>query len=147
MEGGAWQVIGHGITKSLTWLRNFTFFLSISQTYLPKALSPSSVMQSRTILCNPMDYNPSGSSVHGIFPPRILEWVAISFPTPWLYPIKIESPKSNTNVTISPLCDLNPLISNLDSFHVGVLLCASYSVKIDNQFCLSHRKHDAFIKK
>ena len=30
-------------------------------------------------LCNPMDYNPPVSSVHGIFQARILEWVAISF--------------------------------------------------------------------
>ena len=33
---------------------------------------------SRVRLCNPMDYCPSGSSVHGIFKARILEWVAIS---------------------------------------------------------------------
>ena len=30
-------------------------------------------------LCKPMDYNPPGSSVFGIFEARILEWVAISF--------------------------------------------------------------------
>ena len=30
-------------------------------------------------LCNPMDYNPPGSSVRGILQSRILEWVAISF--------------------------------------------------------------------
>ena len=30
-------------------------------------------------LCDPMDYSPLGSSVHGIFPARILEWVTISF--------------------------------------------------------------------
>ena len=29
--------------------------------------------------CNPMDYSPPGSSVHGILQARILEWVAISF--------------------------------------------------------------------
>ena len=29
-------------------------------------------------LCHPMDYSPSGFSVHGIFQARILEWVAIS---------------------------------------------------------------------
>ena len=29
-------------------------------------------------LCNPMDWSPPGSSVHGIFQARILEWVAIS---------------------------------------------------------------------
>ena len=30
-------------------------------------------------LCNAMDYSPPGSSVHGIFPARILECVATSF--------------------------------------------------------------------
>ena len=30
------------------------------------------------ILCNPMDCNPPGSSVHGILQARILEWVAMS---------------------------------------------------------------------
>ena len=30
-------------------------------------------------LCNPMDYSLLGSSVHGIFQARVLEWVAISF--------------------------------------------------------------------
>ena len=29
--------------------------------------------------CDPMDYNPLGSLVHGILQARILEWVAISF--------------------------------------------------------------------
>ena len=38
-----------------------------------------SVTQSCPILCNPMDYSPPGSSVHGILQARILEWVAISF--------------------------------------------------------------------
>ena len=28
-------------------------------------------------LCNTMDYNPAGSSVHGILQARILEWVAV----------------------------------------------------------------------
>ena len=32
-----------------------------------------------SILCNPMDYSPPHSSVHGISQARILEWVAISF--------------------------------------------------------------------
>ena len=30
-------------------------------------------------LCDPMDYNPPGSSVYGILQARILEWVAIPF--------------------------------------------------------------------
>ena len=30
-------------------------------------------------LCNPMDCSLPGSSIHGIFQARILDWVAISF--------------------------------------------------------------------
>ena len=37
-------------------------------------------VQSRLTLCDPIDYSPPGSSVHGIFQARILEWVTISFP-------------------------------------------------------------------
>ena len=37
------------------------------------------VAQSCPTLCNPMDYNPPGSSVHGILKTRTLEWVAIPF--------------------------------------------------------------------
>ena len=36
------------------------------------------VAQSCLTLCDPMDYSPPGSSVHGILQARVLEWVAIS---------------------------------------------------------------------
>ena len=39
----------------------------------------SEVTQSCPTLCNPMDCSLPGSSLHGIFQTRILEWVAISF--------------------------------------------------------------------
>ena len=38
-----------------------------------------SVTQLCLTLCDPMDYSPPGSSVHGNFCARILEWVAISY--------------------------------------------------------------------
>ena len=41
--------------------------------------SESEVAQSCLSLCDPMDYNLPGFSVHGIFQARVLEWVAISF--------------------------------------------------------------------
>ena len=47
--------------------------------------------QSCLTLCKPVDCNPSGSSVHGIFQARILEWVPISssrgsfWPRDWTY--------------------------------------------------------------
>ena len=37
-----------------------------------------SCVQSCPTLCNPMDYSPPGSLVHGISQARILKWVAIS---------------------------------------------------------------------
>ena len=37
------------------------------------------VTQLYLTLCDPMDHNPPGSSVHGISQARILEWVVISF--------------------------------------------------------------------
>ena len=42
-----------------------------------------SVTQSGPTLCDPMNYSPPGSSVHGIFQTRILEWIAISFSRGW----------------------------------------------------------------
>ena len=39
----------------------------------------SEVAQSCPILCDPMDCNLTGSSIHGIFLARILEWVAMPF--------------------------------------------------------------------
>ena len=41
--------------------------------------SESEVAQSCLTLCDPMDCSLSGSSVHGIFQARLLEWIAISF--------------------------------------------------------------------
>ena len=39
----------------------------------------SEVTPSCPTLCDPMDYSLQGSSVHGIFQARVLEWVAVSF--------------------------------------------------------------------
>ena len=39
-------------------------------------------LQSCLTVCDPMDYSLPGSSIHGIFQARILEWVAISFSFP-----------------------------------------------------------------
>ena len=46
-----------------------------------KVKSESEVTQSCLTLRDPMDYSPPGSSVHGIFQARVLEWGAIAFST------------------------------------------------------------------
>ena len=48
----------------------------LKDIYMMHARSPYSC----PTLCNPMDYSPPGSSVHGILHAGILEWVA--FPPP-----------------------------------------------------------------
>jgi len=63
----AWCVAVHGVTKSQTWLSDWTTL-------------------SRIQLCNPMDCSPPGSSVHGISLARILECVAISFSRGFSWP-------------------------------------------------------------
>jgi len=47
-----------------------------------KVKSESEVAQLCPTLGNPMDCSPSGSSVHGIFQARVLEWGAIAFSEP-----------------------------------------------------------------
>ena len=44
-----------------------------------KVKSESEVAQSCPTLSDPMDCSPPGSSVHGIFQARVLEWAAIAF--------------------------------------------------------------------
>ena len=39
----------------------------------------SHLVMSNSVMSNPMDCSPPGSSVHGIFHARILEWVAVPF--------------------------------------------------------------------
>ena len=73
----------HGVTKSWTlsdWITiprrnlNSSPWISIDVFYVK-----SLVTQSCPTLCNPMDCRLPGSSIHGIFLARVLEWVAISF--------------------------------------------------------------------
>ena len=44
-----------------------------------KVKSESEVTQSCPTLSDPMDYSLPGSSIHGIFQARVLEWGAIAF--------------------------------------------------------------------
>ena len=60
MDREAERAVVHGVAKSRTWLSDGT---ELNTTHI----------------CDPMDYSLPGSSVHGIFQARVLEWVAISF--------------------------------------------------------------------
>ena len=70
MDRGAWglQPMGSQTIPQDRATNTFTFFSVIW-----------GVTQSCLTLCDPMDYSLPGSSIHGIFHAKILEWVAISF--------------------------------------------------------------------
>ena len=51
-----------------------------------KVKSESEVAQSCPTLSDPMDCSPPGSSVHGSFQARVLEWVANAFSKPQMKP-------------------------------------------------------------
>ena len=53
-----------------------------------KVKNESEVTQSCPTLRDPMDCSPPGSSVHGIFQARVLEWGAIAFSVAW-FPLKV----------------------------------------------------------
>ena len=54
-----------------------------------KVKSESEVAQSCPTLSDPMDCSLPGSSIHGIFQARVLEWGAIAFSTEIDYPGQI----------------------------------------------------------
>ena len=77
---GSVQKPFRGDVGSCTFL--FFNFLTAGKLFYNVLLFPSvtcSVAQSCPTLCSSMDCSPPGSSAHGIFQARILEWVAISF--------------------------------------------------------------------
>ena len=73
--------VGAGLVRPRSQACSFFlfFFFSSSSLLLPTHQPPPSCTHAQS--CNPMDCSPPGSSVHGLFQARILEWVAISFST------------------------------------------------------------------
>ena len=63
------------------------FTHEVIDTCLPPiaAAAAAKSLQSCPMLCDPIDGSPPGSSVHGIFQVRVLEWVAIAFSTTYSY--------------------------------------------------------------
>ena len=52
---------------------------NIYQVITAAAAAAAKSLQSYLTLCDPIDGSPPGSSVHGIFQARVLEWGAIAF--------------------------------------------------------------------
>ena len=61
-----------GIVTSITVINNHR-----KHIHARTLKSESEVAQLCPILCDPMDYSLRGSSIHGIFQARVLEWITI----------------------------------------------------------------------
>ena len=120
MDREAWRAAVHGVTKSQTWLSNWTELRTIYSLLSP--LLYAGVVQSLShvwLFCNPMDCSLPSSSVHGIFQARILEWVPISFS------------RGVSQTQGSNPCLLHWQVDSLPQSHQGSpTLC--YSCHIDN---------------
>ena len=97
MNGGTWWAAVHGVAKSWTQLNDFPFtfhFHALEKEMAThsstgvgchfllqcmKVKSEREVVQSCPTLSDPMDCSLPGSSVHGIFQAKVLEWGAIAF--------------------------------------------------------------------
>ena len=73
------------------WSRKLSKFL-IPESKLNYGIhAAAKSLQSCPTLSDPMVCSPPGSSVHGIFQARVLEWVAISFSDAWKWKVKVKS--------------------------------------------------------
>ena len=93
-----------------------------------KVKSQSEVAQSCPILSDPMDCSPPGSSVHGIFQARVLEWVAIAFS-------KLDSILKSRGITLPT--KVHP--AKAVAFPVVMYGCESWTIKK-----AEHQRIDAF---
>ena len=70
------QVIHQGTQPGFNF--KISFFFSFCFFFLCVCVCACSVAKLCLTSCDPMDCSPPGSSMHGLFLARILEWVAIS---------------------------------------------------------------------
>ena len=73
MDRGAWWATVHRVAKSWQWLKQLSRHARGSSKWKLTVVA----VQLCPTLCNPMDYSPPGSSVHGILQTRIVGWVAM----------------------------------------------------------------------
>ena len=90
-----------------------------------KVKSESEVAQSCPTRSDPMDCSPPGSSVHGIFQARVLEWGAIAFYSP------------NTGILLFMIYPPSGM-SFLKKFQLTLFFHTSYAVAINLAFYTVH---------
>ena len=105
-----------------------------------KVKSESEVTQSCPALRDPMDCSLPGSSVHGIFQARVLEWVGIAFSNKiWLAPLNCGMPLQEKCLLLKPK-------------RIFFKVCISFFLSLTIQKIISlllgspHQKNDAALE-
>ena len=99
-------------------LRNLILRSFILGVFIRK--KESEVTQSCLTLCNPMDFSLLGSSIHGMFQARVLEWVAISFSRSHLQSIGnhpmamnyLHSLRCKIHIFLPRSCNSHPIVAS-----------------------------------
>ena len=106
-----------------------------------KVKGESEVAQSCPTLHDPMDCSLPGSSIHGIFQARVLEWGAITFtnfpasvPLFSFFALNKSTQCPNSEANLSPICAEDPKILPLQIFSLSFIV----------NFCLSTRKRTVY---
>ena len=120
-----WDTWQHFIFLVDSAFLNFVF-LAHASCVMPCSQS-GSVAQSCPAPCHPMNYSPPGSSGHGFFPARILEWVAISLIWPNLIWDVWEQGQSASGI-VGPTDRYQALVSNTGP--VGCIVSKGFCVQV-----------------
>ena len=84
------HVLSSWCINSFSWLNLLFLILLVLMSALSNVnMKWSEVTQLCPTLCDSMDCSLPGSSVHGIFQARVLEWVAISFSIAWKWKVSL----------------------------------------------------------
>ena len=93
-----------------------------------KVKSESEVAESCITLSDPMDCSPPGSSVHGIFQARVLEWGAIAFSVIGYIPIQTKKLKKKITACLGWRCSLRQELPQGYQYLLLPRLCFLYVV-------------------
>ena len=88
------------------------------------------VAQSCLTLCNPVGYSLPGSSVHGLYQARILEWVAISFS------------RASSQPRVEPTSLACPALAGGSFTHVSCVPCTGRGILYPRLLRALHRQGD-----
>ena len=102
-----------------------------SRLPFPSPMHESEFAQLCLTLRDPMDCSPPGSSIHGIFQARVLEWGAIACcycPAKWVSVLHMASPRQDTNPELQFLLNVYHTITKSNHIKSGTFCSGLHDV-------------------